>query len=228
MQKSSRMDATTQTLGDIARANPAATRVFLRHRLDFCCGGQRTLREACDTRGLDAGAIAREIEGEAARSDDLPSWEERSQTELADHIERHYHAALRRDVPPLIEAARKVERVHAGKPDVPVGLTALLVQFWQEMQQHMMKEEKILFPMLRQGAHGPAVFSPVKVMELEHDDHGILLAKIRSLTGDLAVPAHACATWFALYRGLERLESELMQHIHLENNVLFVRAVLSS
>ncbi|HEU5058292.1 MAG TPA: iron-sulfur cluster repair protein YtfE [Kofleriaceae bacterium] len=222
------MDATNQTLGDIARANPAATRVFLRHRLDFCCGGQRTLREACDRSGLDARAIAREIEGEAARSDDLPSWEDRSQTDLADHIEEHYHAALRRDVPPLIEAARKVERVHAGKPDVPVGLGDLLDEFWQDMQQHMMKEERILFPMLRQGARGPAVFSPVKVMELEHDDHGIHLAKIRALTGDLVIPANACATWTALYRGLERLEAELMQHIHLENNVLFVRAVLSS
>jgi regulator of cell morphogenesis and NO signaling len=91
-----------------------------------------------------------------------------------------------------------------------------------------MKEERILFPMLRQGASGPAVFSPVKVMELEHDDHGIHLAKIRALTGDLVIPANACATWTALYRGLERLEAELMQHIHLENNVLFMGAVLGS
>jgi regulator of cell morphogenesis and NO signaling len=228
MHQQSSMDATNRTLGDIARANPAATRVFLRHRLDFCCGGQRTLREACERSGLDAGSVVSEIESEAARSDDLESWEDRSQTELVDHIETHYHAALRRDVPPLIEAARKVERVHAGKPDVPVGLGDLLEEFWDEMQQHMMKEEKILFPMLRQGARGPAVFSPIKVMEMEHDDHGILLAKIRSLTGDLAIPAHACATWTALYRGLERLEAELMQHIHLENNVLFMRAVLAS
>lgn len=212
------------SLGDIARANPSATRVFLRHRLDFCCGGRRSLADACANAGLDAATIAAELEHEATRGASDVRWEQRSQTELADHIEQHYHAGLRRDLPPLIEAARKVERVHAAKPGVPAGLGDVLLAFYTEMQQHMMKEERILFPLIRRGARGEAVYMPVKVMESEHDGHRDQLAKIRELTDDLRLPAHACATWTALYHGLEAIEAELMQHIHLENNILFSRA----
>lgn len=212
------------SLGDIARANPSATRVFLRHRLDFCCGGRRSLAEACANAGLDPAAVAAELAEEAARGEILERWEHRSQTELADHIESHYHAALRRDLPPLVEAARKVERVHASKPGVPAGLGDVLAAFFAEMQQHMMKEERVLFPLIRRGAHGEAVYMPVKVMESEHDGHRDQLARIRELTDDLRLPAHACATWTALYHGLQVLEAELMQHIHLENNILFSRA----
>lgn len=219
------MEPMTQTLGDLVRMKPAATRVLWRHRLDFCCGGQRTLAHACEKAGLDAVAIAREIELEAARDDDETSWDGRSQAELADHIEARYHARLREDFPLLIKASRKVEKVHAGKPDVPVGLGDLLESLWDELQDHMAREEKVLFPMIRQGARGEQVYMPVRVLEQEHNLHGEGLARIRQLTGDLTVPAHACATWMALYRGLENLEQDLMQHVHLENNILFSRAV---
>jgi len=212
------------SLGDIARANPSATRVFLRHRLDFCCGGRRSLAEACAKAGLDATAVAAELETEAKRGEHGERWESRTQTELADHIESHYHAALRRDLPPLVEAARKVERVHAAKPGVPAGLADVLTAFLAEMQAHMMKEERILFPMIRRGARGEAVYMPVRVMEGEHDSHAEQLTRIRELTDDLRLPAHACATWTALYHGLETVERDLMQHIHLENNILFSRA----
>ena len=218
------MQPMTTSLGDLARANPSSTRVFLRHRLDFCCGGRHTLAEACERAGLDPAAIAAELEREAARGDAPPSWEARSQTELADHIESYYHAALRRDLPPLIEAARKVERVHADKPAVPAGLADVLTAFFADMQRHMAKEETILFPMIRRGARGEAVYLPVRMMESEHDSHREHLVKIRELTGDLQLPAHACATWTALYHGLETVEADLMQHIHLENNILFSRA----
>ena len=219
------METTNQTLAEMARATPAATRVFLRHRLDFCCGGKRTLSEACERAGLDAAAIVREIQAEETRPDDDIWWEERSSTELVDHIERRYHAGLRRDLPALLAAARRVERVHAGKPDVPVGLANLLADLAEELEQHMRKEEQVLFPMLRQGARGEPVYMPIRMLESEHDGHGQMLARVRALTSDLAVPANACATWSALYQGLEALEADLMQHVHLENNVLFARAV---
>lgn len=218
------MFSITSPLGDIARATPSSTRVFLRHRLDFCCGGRRTLAEACEAAGLNPAEIADELERESARGDQPVSWEQRSQTELADHIESHYHAALRRDLPPLIEAARKVERVHAAKPGVPTGLADVLTEFFTEMQSHMGKEEQILFPMIRRGARSEAVFMPVRMMESEHDAHRVHLQTIRRLTGDLRLPPHACATWTALYHGLVTVEADLMQHIHLENNILFARA----
>lgn len=219
------METTPQTLADLARANPAATRVFLRHRLDFCCGGHRTLAEACSRAGLDPAVVVREIEAEEASPEDRVWWEERPSAELIDHIEERYHARHRRDLPALLAAARRVERVHAGKPDVPVGLADHLAALAEELEQHMRKEEQVLFPMLRQGARGEAIYMPVRVLESEHDGHGQMLARVRALTSDLTIPAHACATWSALYRGLEALEADLMQHVHLENNVLFARAL---
>ena len=144
----------------------------------------------------------------------------RTPAELCQFIVENYHEPLRRDVPPLIEAARKVERVHAGKPAVPNGLAVELEAFWDEMQRHMMKEENVLFPLLSRGAIGAQVAMPI-VMQGEHDEHAIHLANIRKLTGNLQIPSHACETWQALYRGLVLMESELMHHIHLENNVLF-------
>lgn len=152
------------------------------------------------------------------------TWERRSQAELADHIENHYHAGLRRDFPTLIETAQKVERVHAGRPSVPVGLADALMEMAQDLEQHMRKEERVLFPMLRRGARGPMVAMPISVMETEHDAHTESLAKIRALTNNLTLPQDACGTWTALYEGLEQLEADLMQHISLENNVLFARA----
>lgn len=218
------MDPLNTPIGDIARDRPSSTRIFLRHKLDFCCGGRRTLREACAKAGLDPDVIAAELAAETA-NDTTPSWESQSSSQLVDHIISHYHESLRRDMPALIDAARRVERVHAAKPAVPAGLAEELVEFWTEMQQHMMKEERVLFPMLRTGLRGAQVYMPVRVMEHEHDEHAVHLARIRELTGDLQLPEHACATWTALYDGLIQIEAELMEHIHLENNVLFRRAL---
>ena len=219
------MQTIQMSLGDLATTRAGATRVFLRHKLDFCCGGRRSLADACRTAGLDPDAVASELEDEARRDDaDTTRWDQRSQTELADYIEARFHATLRRDMPPLIDAARKVERVHAAKPGVPAGLAEVLVDFFADMQSHMQKEERILFPMIRQGAPAGAVGMPIRVMESEHDSHRANLARIVELTDDFQPPAHACATWRALYSGLATIKSDLMEHIHLENNVLFARA----
>jgi regulator of cell morphogenesis and NO signaling len=216
-QKDVRMILNTP-IGDIARDQPSSTRVFLKHKLDFCCGGRRPLADACKKAGLDPDEIVRELrDAEAAPAQP----KSRTPAELCRFVVENYHEPLRRDVPPLIDAARKVERVHAGKPDVPLGLAAELEAFWAEMQPHMMKEENVLFPLLSRGALGAQVAMPILVMQGEHDEHAAHLANIRKLTGDLQIPHHACATWQALYRGLVLMESELMHHIHLENNVLF-------
>lgn len=212
-------------LAEIARTAPASTRVFLRHKLDFCCGGRRTLADACERAGLDPDEIESELANEVGRAANATRWDRENLAQLADHIETHFHAALRRDMPSLIEAARKVERVHAGKPEVPTGLAQLLADFWEEMQHHMAKEEQALFPMIRRGLQGERLYMPVSMMEAEHEEHGERLAAIRALTHDMTPPAHACATWRALYDGLAHVDEELREHIHLENNVLFPSAV---
>jgi regulator of cell morphogenesis and NO signaling len=221
------MESRKRTLAELATLQPAATRVFLRHRLDFCCGGHRSLGDACDAAGLDAAQIVREIEYEVAHGEDGPNWETRSADELIEHIVWHHHEGMRRDFPPLVEAARKVERVHAAKPAVPDGLANELDAFWSEMQSHMAKEEQVLFPAIRRGARGPQVYMPVRMMQIEHDAHAKHFERVRQLTGDLETPVHACATWRALYEGLRANEADSMRHIHLENNILFLRAARS-
>ena len=152
------------------------------------------------------------------------NWELRTQAELVDHIEQHYHAGLRRDLPALIEGARRVEREHAGHASVPGGLASLLESFESELESHMQKEERMLFPVLRTGSRGGPVDMPIRMMEREHDDHDAALERIRELTHGLAAPADASPAWQELYAGLAGLEEALRQHIYLENNVLFARA----
>ncbi|HVK86872.1 MAG TPA: hemerythrin domain-containing protein [Kofleriaceae bacterium] len=152
-------------------------------------------------------------------------WELRSQAELVNHIEQHFHAGLRRDLPLLIDAARAVERAHAAHASVPAGLADHLEELFAQLDSHMLKEEQILFPTLRTGARGGPIDMPIRMMEREHDDHDAGLATIRTLTADLVAPPDAPPAWQNLYAGLSTLETDLRQHIYLENNVLFARAL---
>lgn len=214
----------SDTLGQVAAAHPAATHIFLRHRLDFCCGGAQPLEEACHEAGLDPETVIAEIGAELADVS-AESWEQKSPSELIDFILTRFHDALRRDLPGLLEAAEKVERVHAEKSSCPHGLFAHLQRMDAEIHQHLGKEEQILFPAIQGGARGPAIQMPIRVMMQEHEDHGANLGRLHELTSDFTAPPEACATWRALYSSLAKLEAELMEHIHLENNVLFPRAL---
>ena len=218
------MSETAVTLAELVSAQPAAARVFHRLRLDFCCGGQRTLPEACATRGLDPDRVLAEIA--AAQPPAAEPVEHYSPAQLTEYIVTRYHEPLRSELPRLCELATKVERVHAEKPECPRGLAAHLDEMHGAIVDHLAKEEQILFALIQSGrAH--LAHMPVRVMIQEHDDHAANLRRVRKLTGDLRIPAEACGTWRALYTGLEELELELMRHIHLENNVLFP-AVLRS
>lgn len=213
-----------ETLGQVATAHPASTLVFLRHRLDFCCGGGQKLGDACRAAGLDPDAVAAEILAEGVVSEP-ERWDTRPLPDVIDFILTRYHEPLRADLPALLDAARRVERVHSKKPSCPHGLAAHLEELDVELRQHLAKEEQVLFPAIRSGSGGAQVHMPVRVMMQEHDDHGASLRRLRELATDFVPPPEACATWRALYAGLEKLEAELMEHIHLENNVLFPRAL---
>lgn len=213
-----------ETLGHLATTHPEATAVFFRHRLDFCCGGGRKLTDACKSAGLDPTNILAEIAAEAIPKQPQ-RWDTRSIPELIDFIVNRYHAALRQELPALIHAAKKVERVHAAKPTVPHGLAAHLETFAEEILQHLAKEENMLFPALRSGSHGQQVHMPIRMMMHEHNDHAAILTRTRELTTNFVPPVEACATWRAMYAALATLEEDLMEHIHLENNVLFPRGL---
>ena len=219
------MIATTDTLAELAVSHPGASRVFHARGLDFCCRGRRSLADACTESGLDADSIAREIDAErAAGPDEMTRWAAAPLPELIDHIRNYYHARLRLEIPALIAMADRVAEVHADKPTCPRALPGHLREMHQAVLSHLEKEEAVLFPMIEAGATY-SIAAPIGVMEMEHDDHAASLARLRGLTADLTAPPEACTTWRALYLRLLAFESELMDHIHLENNVLFPRAL---
>lgn len=218
------MTSTTATLAQIAMDHSGAPAVLLRHGLTFCCRGQRSLADACREKGIDPQQVIQELDGVAAPGAGAGSWSDRPLDELVDFILARYHAPLRGDVRTLIELAAKVERVHAEKASCPRGLTAHLNRVLEELETHLGKEEQIVFPAIREGT-GAALMPSVKALMQEHEDHGEGLRRTRLLTHDLVAPPEACTSWRALYLGLSRLELELMEHIHLENYVLFPRAV---
>jgi len=207
-------------LGTLARTIPGATRVFYQHRLDFCCGGRQSLKDAATYRGLNAAAIAAQINALRQAENDDHSGLDPTPESLIPHILEHYHKRHREQLPELVRLAARVEQVHKGHPDCPTGLADHLRAMHQELEGHMLKEENVLFPMLLRHQFDHAG-SPIAMMRYEHDQHGEALQQLESLTHNLSLPDDACDTWQALYWQLDWLRAELMEHIHLENNVLF-------
>jgi regulator of cell morphogenesis and NO signaling len=198
--------------------------VFLARGLDFCCRGRRPLAEACAERGLDPRAVLAEIDAQEPGPDELLGWEDRPLADLVAFIVERFHHRTRTELVGLTALAEKVERVHADKPDCPRGLAAHLREVARDLVAHMDKEELVVFPKIRAGL-GATCTGSIRSMEHEHEDAGRGLARIRELTADLVPPAEACTSWRALYLRLSEFERELVQHVHLENNVLFPRAL---
>lgn len=142
--------------------------------------------------------------------------------DLIDHIVERYHEAHRRDLPVLIGLARAVEAADAGPPALPADLSRLLQTMHLELEMHMCKEEHIVFALIKEG-DGPLIASTIEMMMLDHETHGDMLRQLDSLTAGCVPPADASQNWHALYAGLRRLIDDLIDHIHLENNVLFPR-----
>lgn len=160
----------------------------------------------------DADANAVDLQGLQALPDDR----------LVEHILTRYHDTHRRQLPELIRLSQRVERVHGGHPACPAGLSDHLETLQDELDMHMQKEERILFPMILRGATGMAV-APVQVMRQEHDEHGDALERLLALTNRLTPPEDACGSWQRLYSGLATLVADLKEHIEIENSVLFQR-----
>ena len=207
-----------QSLGSLASNIAGASRVFHQHRLDFCCGGKQSLGNAAAEKGLDVASIVAQLEALGQTPSNETDWRGAGNVELIQHILARFHERHREQLPELIRLARRVEYVHGDKSDCPNGLADHLTAMQQELVSHMEKEEQVLFPML---ASGVMPSSPIAMMRFEHDQHGEALAKLEALTNNITPPANACNTWRALYVGLAAFREDLMQHIHLENNILF-------
>jgi regulator of cell morphogenesis and NO signaling len=219
------------TLADLVTAHPALATDFERLGLDYCCGGRRTVAQVCGREGLDLDALLTELEMSCSVVAP-PAWTSLGIVELVDHIEATHHVYLWDELPRLTALADKVASAHSGSHPDLIPLRDAVAELRADLEPHLRKEERVLFPMIRQLAvahehralHGGTVADPIRMMKFEHDRVGELLARLRMLSADYVVPADGCPSYAALFVGLEELEADTHLHVHKENNVLFPAA----
>jgi len=219
-----------RTVGEVVAEDYRRAAVFQRYGIDFCCGGGRTVRAACERAGAEYEALARALSAAAERdaapegSSDPRSWELGA---LADHIVREHHGYVREVLPVLRQFTAKVARVHGARHHELNEIRMLVDELALEMERHMEEEETILFPRiatLTSPANSEDLPGVIVPLEDDHDRAGAAMARIRELSGGFRPPVDACTTYRATYAKLEEFEADLHRHVHLENNVLFPRA----
>lgn len=226
------------TLGALVNEVPARARVFEDRNLDYCCGGSRTLRAACEAAGASLDGVIAELEaaaasdpaaatpGDAGTSD---GWAGMGIGALAGHIVDLHHTYLKREFPRISEMADKVVNAHGEHHPEVLEVRSVYTHLREELEEHLQREERALFPWIQQLAAAvtiedigvSGVDGPISCMFREHDDAAIALGTLRSLTRDFSPPADACPTFIAFYDALRELEGDIHMHIHKENNLLF-------
>lgn len=227
-----------ETLGQIAAKDLRKAQVFKKYGLDFCCGGKKTVKQACAEKGLDVTKVEQELQ----QADQLPStrplpYGDWSLDFLADYIVNTHHLYVKKNLPDIKAYAEKVTKVHGNHHTELVRIRQLVEDINTELLAHMVKEERILFPYIKElelaknnrkslnAAHFGTVQNPISMMEMEHENVGQNLETIRELSNNYSLPEDACASYSMLYRMLDEFEEDLHLHIHLENNILFPKAL---
>ena len=230
----------TKTVRQLALEIPNATRIFEKVKIDYCCGGNKSLDDACAIAGVEVGELER-LFADAAKSDAPANTELDFQkltlTDLIGHILARHHVYTKEEMARLQLLIAKVIAAHGMNHSELHHMGELFQRLCADLTPHMAKEEKVLFPYLEELeasilANRPAPFAPfgtvknpVRMMMMEHDTVGDLLRELRALSSDYTVPPDGCISYQTLYQALEAFEKDLHQHIHLENNILFPRAV---
>jgi regulator of cell morphogenesis and NO signaling len=234
------MITTNTTVREVAIQLPQSTRLFETLKIDYCCGGNRTLSEACAFAGVEVDnvlGILAEVTQSSSPTENAPDFQTVPLPELIEHIINTHHVFTKSEMTRLQALVDKVLNAHGGNHPELVHVSELVLQLCADLRPHMFKEEQVLFPYIGAMAtaadqHRPAPFAPfgtvnnpVRMMMREHDTAGDILRELRALTSDYQTPADACMSYKTLYRALEEFEKDLHQHIHLENNILFPKAV---
>jgi regulator of cell morphogenesis and NO signaling len=231
MNSPSSIEFTSETrIGEIVAARPVLARLFEELHIDYCCGGKQTLAFAAASRGLSVETVVAMLQEAAAALAAGPTEVDAANLslgELADHIEQTHHHYLKEELPRLLEMADRVATKHGWRDPRLAPLAATVGELATEMMSHMAKEEKILFPLVRNLEKGAQtdLSGPILQMEAEHIGASELTAKLRMLTDGFTPDADACNTHRALLAGLAEFETDLQRHVHKENNVLFPRAL---
>jgi regulator of cell morphogenesis and NO signaling len=231
--------ATTKTVGEIAAEMPNATREFEKLGIDYCCGGSRTLGEACAEAKISVNEALERLEKSITTTapDSGRDWQNQLLADLIAHITSTHHVFVRAECPRIEDLAAKVVQVHGQNHPELLQVQETFAALSEEIRVHLIKEEQVLFPYVIRLEESfvagepapPAMFgtvvNPVRMMMQEHDSAGDALRTLRAVTKEYSVPEDACISYRTLYDALKGFEADLHQHIHLENNVLFPRAV---
>ncbi len=220
-------------IGEIVRIEPAHSGVFERYGLDYCCGGGRTLEEACAAQRIDPAVVLEELQAVDPAGDVDENPIHMSLTQLADHILGKHHSYLHTELPRIRQLIDKVVMVHGAAYPWLYDVRRVFGALASELEQHMEKEERVLFPMIRElersattaGFHCGTIRNPIRAMEHEHDSAGRALSELRELTHNYSPPRDACNTFRAMLDALSTMETDTHQHIHKENNILFPKAI---
>lgn len=229
----------SMTVREIATNLPQATRVLEKLKIDYCCGGEQHLGEACAAAGVKMETLEQMLRETAfAAPSEKPDFQNLTLTELISYILDTHHVFTRNEMARLDLLMAKVVAAHGENHSELLAMSTLLRQLFDDLTPHMFKEEQILFPFLveleQSSLHGrPAPFAPfgtlnnpIRMMLMEHDTAGEIVRELRKLSSNYAVPVDACASYRTLYQSLEAFERDLHQHIHLENNILFPKALI--
>lgn len=226
-----------KTIGQFVKDDYRTAQVFQQHGLDFCCGGNRTIKEACKKKDLNPDEIFRDLEQiktSGIKEDNYSQW---SLDFLVDYIVNNHHKFTRNKLPEIGKYAKKVAKVHGERHEELNEIYYEFTMLHTEIFNHLDKEERILFPYIKELVEAdkndkkPKVpefgeaANPIAMMEDEHDEAGDSMAKIRKLSNDFTPPPDACTTYRLLYQNLEGFEKDLHKHVHLENNILFPKAL---
>ncbi len=228
----------TKSLAQIVNNNHRAATVFEKYHLDFCCKGKRTLQQACAESELKVEDVLSELERTEQTSSDkvVINYDKLSLSQLADYIITTHHQYVKKEMPAIVLYLQKVASKHGERHPEMLKVFDLFTAVKEEMDMHMQKEEAVLFPRIKelekQLAAGNKnnlsityLKSPIIMMEQEHDHAGAAMAEIRQLTSNYNLPADACTTYRLSFAALEAFELDLHQHVHLENNILFPKAL---
>ncbi|TDJ70105.1 MAG: iron-sulfur cluster repair di-iron protein [Proteobacteria bacterium] len=224
-----------RTVGELVLEHPSNSRIFEEYGIDYCCGGKKSLWEACAKNGISVDEVLHKLnEADTARpQEDATDYASMRLDDLVEHIVSTHHAYLIRELPRLRGISTKVAKVHGDKDDRLGELEGVIRSLAEELGAHMMKEERVLFPLIcllaqtdpPQEMHFGTLGNPIGAMEADHEIAGNTLDNMRRLTDNYTPPDWACNTYRALLDGLHELEVDLHQHIHKENNILFPRAL---
>jgi regulator of cell morphogenesis and NO signaling len=216
------------SLGDLVTRQPGAARVLESFALDYCCGGSRTLADACARAGIDPSVVEDALAA-AVEDPTVPEWATLGPAALADHVQRVHHEHLADELPRLRGLAVKVHTVHVDRHPELDDVIDVLDALHDDLVPHLSKEDVVLFPMIRELAaadtlpewHCGSISNPIHVMLAEHEQSGEMLARMQAVTHGYEIPHDACASYRALYDGLLALDRDLRLHVHKESNVLF-------